>query len=98
MNKQSLIQGCNVEHRQSLKEYDSHPPSLKILQDQAIYHRICAEVMSSSPNHRLVLAPQHSGSVRTKRQQVLEILDGALCIVEAPDMYTELYYEVPTKK
>lgn len=104
MNKQPVWQDYRVEHREPMKEYSgsARPPSLKSLQDQAILHRICAEVLSSSPNHRLLLVPKRAtkrGPTGTHREEVLEILDGALCIVEPPrDVHTELSYEVPIKK
>ena len=63
----------------------SYRSSLKGLQEQALLHRICAEVMSSSSTNRRVFVAPHraddsSSSSWVRPERVLEILDGALCI------------------
>ena len=80
--------------------------SLMGLQEQALLHRICAEVMSSSSANRCIfVAPNTRGRslhVATSKswvrpEQVLEILDGALYIAvdEDPLAYAAEKAKVP---
>ena len=87
--------------RQPLKEYDSQRiGSLMSLQEQAVFNRICADLSTSSSGNgtRLLLVPKASRSSWSHSEgNLLEILDGALVIVEESG-FVPLTYEVPTKK
>ena len=85
MNKKTS-HGCQPGQPKS--KTPSYQPSLRGLQEQALLHRICAEVMGSSTSRHILVMPvakkETSSTSWVHREKVLEILDGALCILEDP--------------
>ena len=76
----------SLEGRSSAVVYQT---SLKGLQEQAILHRLCAELMTSpgSRNQRVLVVPEDHSPARSswaRPDDVLEILNGALCIIDTP--------------
>ena len=101
-----------MTHRPSPKATPRHPigapvykTSLTSLPEQALLHRICAELLSSSNEQRVVVLPQRRLHPNTptkdgqddlsrttswvRPDQVLEILNGALCIVDDPALRSD---------
>ena len=58
---------------------------LRGFQEQALLHRLYAELVGSSGHNRVVMLPYRSDTAAlAKPEEVLEILDGALCIIAKP--------------